>query len=1192
MKEPLRADAHSKIEALLDTRFYVSGGTLPRDALSYVTRQADSDLYDALGGGDLCYILTARQMGKSSLMVRTVVRLRSEGVTVVVLDLTLQGTHLTREQWYDGLLRHLGRQCGLEDEFDEWCLVNTALSPLQRLVAGLQQVVLPRLQGRIVIFIDEIDAVRSLPFPTDEFFATLRAIYNSQAEDKEVKRLTFCLIGVASPSDLIQDTRTTPFNIGRRIELTDFTLMEAASLGEGLCHIIAEPASRLQIQEVLDRILYWTGGHPYLTQRLCALVAEFPAPPDPGVVDRFCAENFLTSHARDQEDNLIFVRERLLRSEVDRTELLTLYARVVSGKRVPENQADPLISVLLLSGLVKTFVGILQVRNRIYERVFDRNWIARSLPDADLQRQKAAYRRGQLRASFVAAALIAVIGSLAIGAGLQAKRAERGEGVARLATRLAGEKEREAIAGAAEAKRFGNQAAHLAKERKTALDLMEAARDRAQHERTVAEAARRSARDSAMSARAAAYAASLQRRVATTQSAVARAEALAARRHAYVAGITLAWHKVNSPFDSITTLQNIRHVLDDLGPCIGQSDMRGFEWRYLNKLVRRNVITVPAHKGRIWSVAFSPDDKLLASAGDDGVVRVWDGTSAAPIAKLPCGSERVLGVTFSPDGKVLATCGGDRAVTLWQWNTRSILNVLKGHTEDVNQVAFSPDGGTIASASDDKSVRLWDAHTGKPLAVLAGYRDYISTVAFAPDGKTVAFGCWDGTVHLWSVTSAVEAFSFPAHTSAVTAVTFGENASCLITSGRDNVARKWLVGATGAATHTLPMSRHTDQITSIAVSGKATLTVSPDGRACLWSYPEGYRLGELLGYTGPLHAAALSHGGRIAALGDDGGALTLWDLKASHEDIFLPPAAGQTKFAAARFLRSGRLFAVTMILDGPLSEQGISIYDMPANRHLARLRIPMESFPSAAISSDGMQVAIKDRPSSAVLWNVKTGRDVHLPNAAGEGFYRLAFSPDGKLLAACGTHGSVLLWDAATDTELKPLTGGTVALRHVTFSEDGGLVAAVTDDGTARVWVLKGKRSSRVFRGGTVGRNMCAFSPDGRLLATSGDDNTLDVWDVQSGMRRIMQTGHSAPICGIAFSPDGRTFATTGTEGAVRLWNTATLHEMAVLPLTIPAYMSTGSPQLNIPNGICSFSPDGRKLAVFTYGIGKLYDTR
>jgi hypothetical protein len=396
------------MSTITPTSFYVIGGTLQRNAPSYVPRQADEDLYNGLTAGKFCYLLTSRQMGKSSLMVRTAARLREEGAAVAVLDLTAIGQNLTAEQWYDGLLSRIGQQLDLEDELEDFWLDHERLGAMQRWMRAIREIVLTRFKGRIVIFVDEIDAVRSLPFSTDEFFAGIREFYNRRTEDPELARLTFCLLGVATPSDLIRDTRTTPFNIGQRIELSDFNEREAAPLAEGLGR------GAKGGEALVKRVLYWTGGHPYLTQRLCQAVAEDPGVTSPAGVDKHCEELYLSTRARERDDNLLFVRERILRNEADRAGLLDLYGKVREGKRIDDDDTNQLLGILRLAGIIRIAAGRLRVRNRIYEHVFDRSWIVNNMPDAELRRQRAAYRKGAIRAGAVAAVILAVMAGLAI----------------------------------------------------------------------------------------------------------------------------------------------------------------------------------------------------------------------------------------------------------------------------------------------------------------------------------------------------------------------------------------------------------------------------------------------------------------------------------------------------------------------------------------------------------------------------------------------------------------------------------------------------------------------------------------------------------------------------------------------------------------------------------------------------------
>jgi len=365
----------------VDTRasnFFVAGGTLRLDAPSYVKRREDDELLDLALTGEFCYVLTPRQMGKSSLMVQAVRRLQERGVRTAIIDLTSIGTDASVEQWYLGLITRLTSQLRLRVDPEAWWVARASLGVVQRFTDFLHDVVFVEIGGPVVVFIDEIDTTLNLGF-SDDFFAAIRSTYNARASDPAYNRLTFVLLGVAAPADLIKDPNRTPFNIGHRVDLHEFSQEDAGILQQGL-----EAVFPKQGQTIFARIYHWTNGHPYLTQKLCLAATEagngrWADERVDGLVERL----FLAKEAR-KEGNLQFVRSKVLDHPQAR-QLLVLYRKVCRGKRIADDERSPVQNQLKLSGLVQVKGGYLSARNRVYERAFDLTWVRENTPGKSIQ---------------------------------------------------------------------------------------------------------------------------------------------------------------------------------------------------------------------------------------------------------------------------------------------------------------------------------------------------------------------------------------------------------------------------------------------------------------------------------------------------------------------------------------------------------------------------------------------------------------------------------------------------------------------------------------------------------------------------------------------------------------------------------------------------------------------------------------
>ena len=357
--------------------FYVVGGPVQSDRPCYVLRKADEKLFDSLRENDYCYVLGPRQIGKSSLMAATARRLSDEDELVAVVDLTQviskqAGTDPSR--WFYGIAYRIVRDLRLRVDLQSWWQERGALTMQHRLFDFFREIVLANTSRPVTVFFDEIEDTLGLPF-AEEFFSGLRACHNSRAAEPDFERLRFVIIGVATPMQLCPNQAHAPFPISRQIDLNDFTLTEAGGLLPGL-DLDAQRAAR-----ALERIRYWTGGHPYLTQKICRAVSRRKVGEETGdTVDEIVNEQFLARNRAREEPNLAMVRRRLSTRRKDAA-ALTLYGKLCKGKAIAHDPRSRVHQTLCLAGLVRANKEHqLVVRNRIYKQVFTPRWVNQQLP--------------------------------------------------------------------------------------------------------------------------------------------------------------------------------------------------------------------------------------------------------------------------------------------------------------------------------------------------------------------------------------------------------------------------------------------------------------------------------------------------------------------------------------------------------------------------------------------------------------------------------------------------------------------------------------------------------------------------------------------------------------------------------------------------------------------------------------------
>ena len=566
------------------------------------------------------------------------------------------------------------------------------------------------------------------------------------------------------------------------------------------------------------------------------------------------------------------------------------------------------------------------------------------------------------------------------------------------------------------------------------------------------------------------------------------------------------------------------------GKFLATGDTNG-EIRLYEVANSQQLLTCKGHAGWVWSVSFSPDGQVLASGSNDQTIKLWDTSTGQCFKTLESHTGGVRSVSFSPNGQVLASGSDDQTVKLWNTTTGKCLKTLQEVGCSVWSIAFSPKGNLLASGNDDYTVRLWDINSSSCIHTLEGHTQRVYSVTFSPDGNTLASGSHDKTVKLWDISTAQCFKTLQGHTDLVHSVTFSVDGNALVSCGDDQTVKVWDF-ATGQCLKTL--QGHRSRVWSLAqcINSNIYASGSDDQTVKLWDISTGQCIKTLQSFNNGIWSVVVSPDGKIIASGSYDQTVTLWD---AINGKCLKTLRGHTN----------RVTSVTFSADSQILASGsedrtLRLWDVSTGQSLKILKGHSNRVTSVTFSGDSHFLASGSDDQTIKLWDINTGQCLTTLRGHSGRTWSVAFSPDDDILASGSHDQTVRLWDATLNQCLKTLQGHTEWVWAVGFTSDGRILASGSGDQTIKLWDVSTGQCLRTLQGHTNSVYSVAFSADGCILASGSGDQTVKLWDICTGSCLKTLSGHTRWVWSVGFSPDGQTVVSCSEDETIKVWDVET----------------------------------------------------